>query len=149
MKRDTRIVAAVLAFISAATVGTSALCTWAIASGASMQWRLLFRVFCHGMPERSFHFAGVPMPICARCVAIYAGLAVGIVIFRAIPVLTEAAARRVLFIAVLPLAIDGLTQLAGLRESTNFIRLETGLLTGAAFAFWALTAVEKRVLTTS
>lgn len=149
MKRDTRIVAAVLAFISTAILGTSMLCTWAIASGASMRWRLIFRIFCHGIPERSLHLAGVPMPICARCAAIYAGLAVGILIFRALPVLTEAGARRMLFVAVLPLAIDGLTQLTGLRESTNFIRLETGLLAGAAFTFWALTAVEKRVLTTS
>ena len=149
MKRDTRILAAVLAFISTAILSASLLCSWAIALGASSKWRLLFRVLCHGMPQRAVEFAGVPMPICARCAAIYAGLAAGILLFWTLPVLTANAARRVLLIAVIPLAVDGLTQLAGLRESTNLIRIETGLLAGAAFAFWALTAVEKRVLTTS
>ena len=149
MKRDTRILAAVLAYISTAILGASFLCTWAISLGASSRWRLLFRVLCHGMPQRCLEIAGVPMPICARCFAIYAGLAAGIVIFWILPLLTAGAARYVLIAAAIPMAIDGLTQLAGLRESTNLIRIATGLAVGAAFSFWALSAVEKRVLTTS
>lgn len=149
MKRDTRILAGVLAFISAAIVSTALLCSWAIASGASDRWRLPFRALCHGMAERALVVAAVPMPICARCTAIYAGLGAGILLFMMLPALNERAARSVLFLSLLPMAIDGLTQLARLRESTNLIRVETGLLAGVAFAFWALTAVEKRVLTTS
>ena len=146
MKRDTAILSAVLAFISTAILGASSLCAWAIASGASMKWRLLFRVFCHGIPERCLTIAGVPMPICARCTAIYAGLAAGIALFWLVPVLTEIAARRLLFVAAIPMAIDGLTQLVRLRESTNLLRIETGVIAGTAFAFWALSAVENRVL---
>ena len=149
MKRDTRILAAVLAFISTAVLSASLGCTWAISLGASSRWRLLFRMLCHGIPQRCLEFAGVPMPICARCAAIYAGLALGILVFWTLPLSTASAARRVLVVAAIPMAIDGLTQLTGLRESTNLIRIETGLLAGAAFAFWALTTVEKRVLTTS
>lgn len=149
MKRDTRILAAVLAFVSTAILTASLTCAWAISLGASSNWRLPFRALCHGMPQRCLEFAGVPMPICARCAAIYGGLAAGILVFWTLPVLTVAAARRVLVVAAIPMAVDGLTQIAGLRESTNLIRIETGLLAGAAFAFWALTAVEKRVLTTS
>jgi len=120
MKRDTRILAAVLAFISTSILGASALCTWAIAHGASMRWRLLFRVMCHGIPGRCFYLAGVPMPICARCTAIYAGLLAGIGIFwpaaarRHVP--TERNALRLLAAALIPMAVDGLTQLARLRE---------------------------------
>jgi uncharacterized membrane protein len=148
MKRDTKILAAVLAFISTSILGASALCTWAIAEGASMRWRLLFRIMCHGIPERCLYFAGVPMPICARCTAIYGGLLVGTLCSaaacRRLP--TERAARYLLFLAAIPMAIDGLTQLARLRESTDFLRLETGLLAGVCFAIWALTAVQNRVL---
>src|SRR4051794_17031098 len=29
---------------------------------------------CHQLPDRSFHLAGVQLPVCARCIGIYAGL---------------------------------------------------------------------------
>ena len=32
---------------------------------------------CHQLPERSFHIGGVQMPVCARCVGLYAGAALG------------------------------------------------------------------------
>jgi len=40
--------------------------------------------------------------------------------------------------------IDGMTQAFGLRESTNPLRLATGLTVGAAFGLWALVAIETR-----
>ena len=149
MKRDTAIVAATLAAIASAILSLSLACTWAIAHGASMRWRLPFRLFCHGIPERCLHIWGVPMPICARCTAIYAGLAASLVVFFLLPRMTEFAARMVLMIAVMPLAIDGLTQLARLRQSTNPLRLATGLAAGIAFGIWAITAVESHVVTDS
>jgi uncharacterized membrane protein len=30
---------------------------------------------CHQMPERSFHLSGYQLPVCARCLGIYAGVA--------------------------------------------------------------------------
>ncbi len=149
MKRNTRIVAAVLALIASTILGMSALCTWAIAHGASMRWRLLFRILCHGIPSRCLELWSVPMPICARCIAIYAGLLAGIVAFLVLPSLNEIAARWLLGIAALPMLLDGLTQLAGLRESSNSLRVETGLAVGMGFAFWALNAVESHVLSTA
>jgi uncharacterized membrane protein len=149
LKRDTAIVAATLAAIASAILSLSLACTWAIAHGASMRWRLPFRLFCHGIPERCLYIWGVPMPICARCTAIYAGLAASLVVFFLLPRMTEFAARVVLMIAVMPLAIDGLTQLARLRQSTNPLRLATGLTAGIAFGIWAITAVESHVVTDS
>jgi uncharacterized membrane protein len=149
VKRDSAIVAAVLVAISTAILTASVACTWAVAHGASMRWRLLFRLFCHGMPERCFDLWGVPMPICARCTAIYAGLALAIAAFVLLPRLTEHAARLLLLAAVVPLGVDGLTQLVRLRESTNELRSATGLIAGIAFGLWAITAVESHVVTDS
>jgi uncharacterized membrane protein len=144
MKRDTKIVMAVLAAIPIAILSASTLCTFAIAQGASMRWRVLFRIMCHGIRERCLELFGVPMPICARCVGIYAGILAGIVLFLLLPVLRERTMRIAAFLAVTPLAIDGLTQLAGLRESTNPLRLSTGIVAGLALGMWALCAVERR-----
>jgi uncharacterized membrane protein len=144
MKRDTKIVMAVVSAIPIIILSASTFCSWAIAHGASMRWRLLFRVMCHGIPSRCLDLFGVPMPICARCVGIYAGLFAGLVAFWLLPIVTERVMRTIAFIAVTPLAIDGLTQLARLRESTNPLRLATGLAAGLAFGMWILAAVERR-----
>lgn len=149
MKRNTRIVAVVLALIPAWILGASTLCTWAVAHGASSNWRLLFRVMCHGIARRCFELWGVPMPICARCTGIYIGMFAGLVLFAVLPRIEERVARWALGIAIIPMAIDGLTQLAMLRESTNSLRLETGLAAGTALVFWALSAVESPVLSTA
>src|SRR5206468_1717392 len=63
LKRDTAIVAATLAAIATAILSASLACTWLIAHGASMRWRLPFHLLCHGIPERCLHIWGVPMPI--------------------------------------------------------------------------------------
>jgi len=144
MKRDTKIVMVVVAAIPAIILSASTLTAWAIAHGASMRWRLLFRLICHGIPSRCIEAFGVPMPICARCTGIYLGLIAGLLAFALIPFVTEKLMRTISFIAVTPLAIDGLTQLARLRESTNPLRLATGIAAGLAFGMWVLSAVERR-----
>ena len=149
MKRNTRILAATIAFVSSAILSVSLWCTWAIAHGASMRWRLAFRALCHGIPSRCLYIWNVPMPICARCAAIYVGLLAGILLFMMFPRIHAHLARRILGFAMIPMFIDGVTQLAMLRESTNLLRIETGLLAGAAFAFWALSEVESHVLSTA
>jgi uncharacterized membrane protein len=148
VRRDTKIVAATLAAISGAILSASVACAATIAGGASMRWRILFRVFCHGIPERCIYLWGVPMPICARCTAIYAGLILSLLAFLVLPRLKERLARMVLYAACVPMAIDGFTQLAGLRLSTNPLRMETGLLVGIAFGVWALSAIENHEIVT-
>lgn len=143
MKRDTKIVLAFVGAIPALILAASALCSWSIAAGASMQWRLLFRFICHGRIERSLELFGVAMPVCARCTGIYAGLLIGLLGFWFLRVVSERAMRVATFVAVTPLAIDGLTQLAGLRESTNSLRIITGVVAGLAFGLWILSAVEE------
>lgn len=144
MKRDTKIVLGFVAAIPAVILGASAFCSWAIAHGASMRWRLLFRLMCHGRVERCLDLFGVPMPVCARCTGIYLGLLVSLLAFRLIPLLRERVMRKVAIVAVIPLALDGLTQLTGLRESVNPLRIATGVIAGLAFGLWILSAVERR-----
>jgi len=144
MKRNTRIVAALIASISFLILAASTLCTWAIAHGASPMLRLLFRPACHGIPSRCLTIWNTPMPICARCTAIYAGLFVGLLMFFVAPWLNEKFARWTLYVAAVPMGIDGVTQLLRLRESTNSLRIATGSIAGFAFGYWILSAIERR-----
>jgi uncharacterized membrane protein len=143
LRRDTKIVLAVLAAIPTIILGTSTLCAWAIANGASMRWRLLFRLLCHGRVERCLSLFDAPMPICARCTGIYVGLLAGMALFPLIPWLRERMMRMVALAAVVPLGIDGVTQLLGLHESVNPLRVVTGVIAGFAFGLWILSAVQQ------
>ena len=84
------------------------------------------------------------MPICARCTAIYVGLIAGIAAFLIVPWLHERLLRAAMWIALFPMAVDGLTQLVRLRESTNTLRIATGFPAGFFFVMWAMSAIESR-----
>ena len=144
MRRETLIAAAVFAAIPIVILSLSVGCTWAVAHGASPMWRLAFRVLCHGIESRCLTIWNTPMPICARCTAIYIGLFLGLATFILAPWIRERAARWMLLAAMVPMAIDGLTQLARLRESTNSLRLATGAAVGLTFGYWVLSAIERR-----
>jgi uncharacterized membrane protein len=147
MRRDTGIVVAFVGSIPALILAAAAACSWAVSAGASMRWRLLFRLMCHGRAERCLELFGVPMPICARCTGIYIGVLAGLAAFFAVKqamAVSEKACRSIAMVALVPLAIDGLSQLTGLRESTNGLRMATGLIAGLAFGLWILSVAEDR-----
>jgi uncharacterized membrane protein len=48
----------------------------------------------------------------------------------------------VILAALTPLALDGGTQLTGLRESSNLLRAATGLIFGAAMPYYLIPAFE-------
>lgn len=105
-----------------------------------------FRGLCHQLPERTFHLDGHPMAVCARCAALPLGIVLGaIVAGRMCAWLAPSRWVRPGFvwilIAAVPMALDGFSQLFGFRESTNGLRLATGLILGAAVAAWAVPIV--------
>src|SRR5712691_3986156 len=144
MRRDTKIVAAFVSAIPIFILSASSMCSWAIANGASTRWRLLFSLLCHGIERRCLTMFGTPMPICARCTGIYIGLLMGVLAFTLFPLIEERLTRTAMYAAALPMAIDGLTQALGLRESTNPLRLATGFAAAFAFGMWALAAIEQQ-----
>ena len=107
----------------------------------------LFRGLCHQMPSRSLFVAGHPMAVCARCFALAAGLVLGAGVAGRVAALEaprpdQARRWRAPFwgmcLAAVPMALDGFSQLFGLRESTNTLRVLTGALLGLTVAFWVV-----------
>jgi uncharacterized membrane protein len=83
-------------------------------------------VGCHRSPKRSFFWKNQQFPVCARCTGIYIG-------FLTFPffILGYIHINTLLSIAIIfPTIIDGLTQAYLNRESTNFLRISTGLFAG-------------------
>ncbi len=81
---------------------------------------------------------GYKLPVCARDVAIYLAMLAGAL---ALPFVRRIESEdwpdKWLLVAVcIPIAIDGGTQLIGLRESSNFLRMATGAIVGIALPFY-------------
>lgn len=81
---------------------------------------------CHRRPDRSLFIRGMQFPVCARCMAILLG-------YFSIPFLFWFQIHVSILLGILfnvPMILDGLTQLKKWRESTNFLRIATGLCSG-------------------
>ena len=93
------------------------------------------------MPERSFFIKGHQFPVCARCTGLYIGLVWGIIIFYLYNFNFNVNWTIIGLILIIPTIIDGVTQLFKFRESTNYLRLVTGLFGGVGLAFLAINSV--------
>ncbi len=100
---------------------------------------LIYTGLCHQIAERSFHWGNYQFPICARDTGTYLGFLLTHLLMRRIPFLKEkfkALMRNsvllwgMMLLALLFFAYDGLTSYMKLRETSNFIRLATGLGVG-------------------
>jgi len=93
---------------------------------------------CHQLPERSLFAAGHQLPVCARDTGLYLGFMASLALIA----LLERGRRRsemppawvaaIGFLLLAAMAWDGITSYAGLRETTNLLRMATGI--GAGFA---------------
>ena len=97
-----------------------------------------FSHFCHQRPERSFFIFGEQIPVCARDFSLYVAAFISTIVYPKIRRLYTPVLPSVWYLVVFlfPMAVDGLTQLAGLRESTNLLRFITGFLGGLVVPFY-------------
>jgi uncharacterized membrane protein len=96
-------------------------------------------LICHQRAERSFHLSGEQMAFCQRDLAIVGGFVFVAMLYGLLRRRLPASIRfRWAAVAALPMAVDGLTQLAGLRESTWELRVLTGMLFSAGIGWYVL-----------
>lgn len=98
---------------------------------------LVGSLVCHQQPERSFHLAGAQLPVCARCLGLYAGAAAGLTIWTAVAPIRGLRWTRPR--AVISLAISGAPTAAtvasawlGTGDPSNAWRAALALPLGAA-----------------
>lgn len=67
-----------------------------------------FDVICHQRAERSFHLFGEPLAVCHRCLGLYLGFPLGVLILPRLSWLRDrlAAAPRLLLLFFAPMAVD-------------------------------------------
>jgi uncharacterized membrane protein len=101
---------------------------------------------CHQRPERSFHLAGVAMPVCARCLGLYASAAAGALAASTLasPHAGSArAARIVLALAAVPTFLTLAIEWTGLAPTTPMLRALAALPLGWCAA-WIIVRMLRR-----
>ena len=88
-----------------------------------------FALVCHQQPERSFFWFGGSVAVCARCLGIYLGAAVGLL--KCVP---RRVAMQLLMVTVTVNAIDWVAELAGLHGNWMLVRFALGVALGTAAA---------------
>lgn len=106
-------------------------------------------VICHQIPERSFHLAGIQLPVCARCLGLYAGAALGAAGHFGLSHTRWAArvfamprtARRLALVAAGPTVLTVVLEVAGLWQPNNLTRALAGIPFGGAVALVVMGAL--------
>jgi uncharacterized membrane protein len=99
----------------------------------SFPWNVVYTIgdrLCHQQAARSLFLNGNEMPFCARCTAIWLGIALGLGFMVLYIIELNERFLFVILFSLIPIGIDGVGQLFGFWESTNLIRFLTGLLAG-------------------
>ena len=96
-------------------------------------------LICHQRPDRSFYLDAFQLPVCARCLGIYGGAALGAVL----AVWSGAAGRPVrptvpwmlTAVAFAPTVVTVVLEWAGVWPTSNVVRAMAGAPAGGAVAF--------------
>ncbi|MBI5223224.1 DUF2085 domain-containing protein [Candidatus Micrarchaeota archaeon] len=90
---------------------------------------------------------GYKLPVCARDIGIYGGMLIGAIVYLGVRKIKNEKLWPPIFLvlSMVPMGIDGTTQLISelgllpfVYESTNMIRLATGLIAGIIASFYAI-----------
>jgi uncharacterized membrane protein/glutaredoxin len=136
----------VLALFIAIYAGLPFLAPILMANGYTMPANVIYSVYqflCHQLPSRSYFVDGYQVAYCERDTAIYTTLLVATLLFPLVRGRLKPLPWQAYIALITPMAIDGLTQLVGLRYSNWQLRTVTGALFGLGTAWLALPYVEE------
>jgi uncharacterized membrane protein len=110
--------------------------TGIVAASASAAVYVAGSLICHQRPERSFHYNGAQLPVCARCLGLYVGGGLGAAAWACVSLsrrLRAAVMDRVTSaLAAMPTLMSVGLGFIGLWDGTNAIRAILALPLGAA-----------------
>jgi len=114
--------------------------------GISKQIFFALHMVCAQIPSHSFYIFGHQLGMCERNFSIYASMFIGSLIFVLSKKRIPGIPWWIWILMILPMAIDGTTQMFGLRESTWELRVLTGTLFGLGNVWFALPLIQKTIL---
>ncbi len=114
----------------------------------SKQIFFTLHLVCAQIPSHSFYIFGHQLGMCERNFSIYASMFAASLIFVLSKKRLPGLPWWLWLLLILPMALDGTTQMFGLRESTWQLRVLTGTLFGFSNIWFALPLIQKTILDT-
>jgi uncharacterized membrane protein len=102
-----------------------------------------YRFGCHQLPSRSYFIGGHQIAYCQRCMATYTSLFLSVILFAFVRRWLKPLSWKMYVLFLVPLALDGVSQLLGLRASNWLLRTITGALFGFGSAWMAFPYLEQ------
>lgn len=96
------------------------------------------RMGCHQKPERSFYVNGYQMPVCSRCIGVYIGYLLGILLYTKFGF---SKLKEFGFVGLVVMFMDWWLQQMKVWESTNVRRLFTGIYGGIGFIIFYIKGI--------
>ena len=127
-------------------VGVAVLVPLLYAAGADGMGHTIFRAYhliCGQIPSHSYFLFGYQMSLCARNLAIFGSVFAGAVAFRFVRGWLPPLDWKLWLLTLVPMALDGGTQLFGWRESTWELRTLTGVIFGLGVCWFLLPQIER------
>jgi uncharacterized membrane protein len=115
----------------------------------SKQIFFMLHLVCAQIPSHSFYIFGHQLGMCERNFSIYASMFIASLVFVLSKKRLPGIPWWLWVLMILPMAIDGTTQMVGLRESTWLLRVLTGTLFGLGNLWFALPLIQKTILETA
>ena len=113
--------------LACAALATAYLLTHGSVTGLALQHGLA--LVCHQRPERSLWIFGGCVAVCSRCLGIYLGAALGLLLWT-----SRTVAVRLLIAAAALNLLDAVTELAGLHGNWLGLRFALGFALGSSAA---------------
>jgi uncharacterized membrane protein len=104
---------------------------------------------CAQIPSHSFYLLGHQLGLCARNFAIYCSMFLTSLVFVLSKKRLPGIPWWLWVLLMIPMALDGTTQMFGWHESTWLLRLITGTLFGVGSIWFALPYMQKTLLETT
>ena len=114
----------------------------------SKQIFFMLHLVCAQIPSHSFYIFGHQLGMCERNFSIYASMFIASLVFVLSKKRLPGIPWWLWVLMILPMALDGTTQMVGLRESTWLLRVLTGTLFGLGNIWFALPLIQKTILET-
>lgn len=103
----------------------------------------MLHMICAQIPAHSFYVLGHQLGMCARNFSIYTAMFIGSLAFVLSKKRLPGIPWWLWVLMMIPMALDGTTQMVGLRESTWELRVITGTLFGLGNVWFVLPFIQK------
>lgn len=103
----------------------------------------VFSPVCHQISERCFFVFGFPLAVCTRCLGIYAGCFLGMILYPILQGFADTTAPKIrLFVLISsPIATDTLGNFFSVWKTTPWLRFTVGFIWGVILPFYFISGL--------